>query len=143
MPPAAEPLEPAWVGEVVQRDHRRDPALVERREQLAVAPDRRLVEGAVARLDPAPLDREPVRVLAERRHAIEVGYGVAPPAAGLARAVAVPDPAGLLLPVPPLVVVVLTLDLVGCRGRAPQEARREAAWRHSMVLSVREDQRIV
>ncbi len=129
--PAAELFEPARVGEVVQRDHGRDAAPPQRQQQLAVALDRGLVEGAVARLDPAPLHREPVRVLSQRRDPIEVGRRVAPPAAGVARAIAAPDPAGLLLPVPPLVVVVLALDLVGCRGRAPEEARREAAWRHS------------
>src|SRR5438128_2196541 len=103
MQPAAARLQPARVGEMVQRDHRGDAAAPHRLEQFAVALDRAIVEVALAWLDPAPLDREAVGVVAERRRAIQVTFGVAPPATGLAGAVAVPDPAGLLLPVPPLV----------------------------------------
>src|SRR6185295_9305440 len=71
--PAALGLQPARVSEVVQRDHRGDPPVAERLEHLAVAPDRGDIEDALARLDPAPLDRHPVGVLAERRRAVEIG----------------------------------------------------------------------
>ena len=117
--PAALGLQPARVGEVVQRNHRGNAAPAQRKKHGPVAIERGVVEDAFARLDPAPLDREPVGVLAQCSRAIKIRLGIAPPAACVAGAVAVPDPAGLLLPIPPLVVAVLALDLVRAGGGAP------------------------
>ncbi len=55
------------------------------------------------------------------RHEVEIALGVAPPVAGEAAAVVVPDGARLLLKGPPIVIGVVPLHLVGGCGGAPQE----------------------
>src|SRR5690606_335614 len=70
---------PQRVSEVVQRDHRLDAARSQPGDHLAVATKRRLVPHTGLRLDTAPLNREPVRVLVELNHAVEVFFGTVPP----------------------------------------------------------------
>src|SRR5690606_21961024 len=96
-------------------------------EDLAVAVKRRVVPLALSRLDAAPLDGHAMRIVVERRHALDIPLRLAaPPARRLPGDVIIEHaPVALLLPVPPVVVLVVALDLVrGCR-RAPQEVRRE------------------
>ena len=58
-------------------------------------------------------------------HEVKVVLGVAPPIAGQAAAIALPDGARVLLKGPPIIVPVLTFDLVGRGGGAPQESPGE------------------
>ena len=81
---------------------------------------------ALGRLDPAPLDREPVVVQAEPRHQIGILLPAVPGVAGVARRFRAAG-ARRVLEVPPVVVGVAPLDLVGRRRRAPGESRRERA----------------
>src|SRR5205814_5709332 len=85
----------------------------------------------VIRLDPAPLERESVRVEAHRAEPGQVLFVALPVAACRAGAVAVPNLPGNLLPIPPVVPVVPALHLMGGGGRAPEE-RRGVRWnRHA------------
>src|SRR5260370_24784454 len=75
-------------------------------------------------LDLAPLERQPQRVDAQLLGAIKVLFGVAPPVAGQAHAIARLD-ASLLLPKGPLIVEVSAFHLVCGRSYTPCEIGRE------------------
>src|SRR5213593_1252010 len=110
----------------MERDHRRDPLLAQLAQDVAVVPDLARIERALGRLDPRPLDREPVRVLAhvaQQREVLAVAVIVV---AGDRRGVAVGDVSRLPLPLPPVAVAVVALDLVGRARSAPEETPREA-----------------
>jgi hypothetical protein len=83
--------------------------------------ERRDAELAVGRFDAAPLDREPIVGQSQRRRDADVLVEAVVAVAGvaarlLARAVR------LVLPLPPVVVDVAALDLVGGGGGTPDEA---------------------
>src|SRR6185503_16069599 len=82
---------------------------------------RRLVVPARLRLDPAPLDREAIRVQAEGAQEIEILLVPLPVKTGRAGSIPVPDGAGQLLPVPPVVLVVAAFDLMRGGAGAPEE----------------------
>jgi hypothetical protein len=108
---------------VVQRHHGGHAALLEAAQHGAVFFQRVFVPLVGLRLDAAPLDGDTLRVLVTFGGAVEVlPPAPAPPIAGQPRlAVGV----ALLLPLPPLVVGVVALHLVGGRRAAPQEPARE------------------
>ena len=126
--PSTAASDPQGIGEVVKGDHRLDPPVAHGQEDLAVAGDGLGVEPPFLRLDPAPLHRHAMGVLPHLGGQIQIRFRAAgrPPAAGLPRAIAPPDAAGLPLPGPPLVVAVVPFDLVGGGGGAPQEPGGEA-----------------
>src|ERR1700688_2587967 len=84
------------------------------------------VELALGGLDARPLDREAVRVLlhlAEQREILAVSVVVV---AGDSGRVTVGNPTRLLFELPPVVVAVITFDLVGGAGGAPEETVGES-----------------
>ena len=124
--PAAGVGEPCGVGEMVQRDHRLHAARAQGLDHLAVMIDRGQVPGTLARLDPAPFDREPMGVVAPRPGQIEilleqlvVPAGIAGPERQLAG----------LLERPPVVRAIAAFDLMRGRGGTPQEAGRKTKGR--------------
>ena len=82
-----------------------------------------LRENTFLRLDAAPLERQPVRVVAERAGKVEVFFITVVLVAGNLACGSVGDLPAATLPLPPIVIAVLALDLVGRSGRAPQELR--------------------
>ena len=125
--PAAPIGDPQRVGEVVERDERREPAPAQRAEHRVVVGDLGGIEAVGRGLDPAPLERQAV-------HAVPVGGGQRPVLvealvveAGVAAGTAVARGAGSLLEAPPVVEPVAALDLVRRRGGPPPEAIRKAA----------------
>src|SRR5437867_7222180 len=117
----------------MERDHRHDPLLAQLAQDVAVVPDLARVERALGRLDPRPLDREPVRVLAHVAQQGEVLAVAVIVVAGDRRGVAVGDVSWLLLPLPPVAVAVVALYLVGRARSSPEEASGEA----TLPLSLR------
>src|SRR3954470_15613119 len=106
----------------MERDHRLQ---AEREERLTDAPV--VIEGGsgeLARLglDAAPLDRESVRTEAELTAQRHVLGPAVPGVAGVAARFAAPRCRGVL-PLPPVVVPVATLDLMGRGGGPPEEPR--------------------
>src|SRR5438445_12600251 len=87
-------------------------------------------KNAGLRLDPAPLHRQPVRILIQARQQVEVLSEPAIVIAGWVRGVAVLDPPRLLFPIPPIVCVVAAFDLVGGRGRPPEKVGRKSVKAH-------------
>src|SRR5438445_12780174 len=81
-------------------------------------------KNAGLRLDPAPLHRQPVRILIQALQQVEVLSEPAIVIAGWVRGVAVLDPPRLLFRIPPSVCVVAAFDLVGRRGRPPDRVGR-------------------
>src|SRR5207237_1972773 len=113
------PPEPGRVREVLEADHRTDAGADHRVHDLLVAAQRGLVQASRLREQSPPLDREAVSVRAQLLQT----FDVAPPqlprvgtrAGHLRPAVAPP------LPVPKIRMDVVALDLIGGRGRAPEE----------------------
>src|SRR5690606_35422028 len=112
---------PERVGEVVQRDHRLDAARSQPGDHLSVAPQRRIVPHARLRLDAAPLNREPVRILIKLNHAVEVFFGAVPPVARTACTLVLIDKSAFLLRCKPIVVREVTFYLVRGGGGPPPE----------------------
>ena len=83
-------------------------------------------ELALGRLDPAPLQREAVGTQAQVGHQIDVLVPAVPRITGVAARLHATG-VGVVLPVPPVVVDVAALDLMGGGGGPPQESRREFA----------------
>ena len=123
LPPAAGG-EPQRGREVVERDDGEDPVAVTGRAQPPVVLERRDGELAFGRLDAAPLEREAVRPEAHVGHELDV---LAPAVERVARVATRLERARrrVVLPGPPVVVDVAALDLMGRRGDAPGETRRE------------------
>ena len=125
-PPAALG-EPVRRGEMVVGDHRRDPGRDTVIHDRAVVRQGLRRELALGRLDPGPLDGEPVGVQAEPGHQVDV---LAP------QLVAVAGPAGRLterrrvhvLQEPGIAARVAALGLVARGGHSPAETRRERPW---------------
>ena len=116
------------MGEVVQGDDGFEAAGAAEGEDLGVALEGGVVEGAGLGLEAGPLDREAEGVAADGGGPVEGLFGVAPEVAGQARA---GGPAGAL-PGGPVVVrlavaVEAALDLVARRGDADDEALAEEA----------------
>jgi hypothetical protein len=88
-------------------------------QHLAVAGDGGGVEDTLLRFNAAPLHREPVSVVPQLGHQIKVALGIAPPIAGQAAAIAVPNGTGALFKVPPIVIAVVALHLVGGSRGSP------------------------
>src|SRR5258705_4147344 len=120
--PSAERGEPAWIREMVQRDHRRNAAYAAGDENTAVMLDRSFVVTPGFRFDAAPFDRKPVRIEPERAEKIEILFVAVPMKASGAGSVPVPYLSRQLLPIPPVVPVVPALDLVRGGARTPEEA---------------------
>ena len=122
--PAAVVHQPARHREVDERDDRGEAALAAAVDDPPVVVEGGAGELALLRLDPAPLEAEPVGVQAGAGHEVEVlapaVVGVAGVAAGLGerRVLGV-------LHLPVVVVDVAALDLVGGGGGAPEEALGE------------------
>jgi hypothetical protein len=137
--PPAERGEPARVRKVVERDHRRDAARATRERDGAIVRERCIVIAPGQRFEAAPLDREAIRVEADRPKEIEIFLEALPMEARAARASAPADRAGTFFPLRPIVPVVAAFDLVrGGRG-APEERKRWSSrvrvvrcvdWRH-------------
>lgn len=103
----------------------RDAPPAQRRQHLVVVVDRRAVDVSGLGLDPAPFDREAVRVVSVGLGEREIGVEPLPVPDGIAAlqvGIAVLD---ALLVAPPVVVPVAALDLMRGGGGAPQEALRE------------------
>ena len=104
-------LEPDRVREVVQCDHRLDPASAQSSEHLAVAHQRAVIPLTRRRLDAAPFEREAQRVQPHLRGGVEVALGVVPPVAGAPAGFAGLD-VSRALPRVPLVVGIAALILM-------------------------------
>ena len=132
--PAAVVHQPARHREVDERDDRVQAPLAAAVDHAAVVVEGGAGELALLRLDPAPLEAEPVGVQAGAGHQVQVlapaVVGVAGVAAGLGerRVLGV-------LHLPVVVVDVAALDLVGGGGRAPEEAVGEAVAGHREISS--------
>src|SRR5262249_23710212 len=72
-------------------------------------------------LEPAPFERQPVRVVAVRGGEREVVVEALPVPACIAAAAATPNHAGELLEAPPVVPRVAAFHLMRARRRAPQQ----------------------
>src|SRR5260370_35347037 len=90
----------------------------------AITAERAAIPASFFGLDLAPLERQPQRVDAQLLGAIKVLFGVAPPVAGQAHAIARLD-ASLLLPKGPLIVEVSAFNQVCVRTSTPSEIGRE------------------
>ena len=130
---AAAVRHPERQGEVQERHRGRDPRLAQLPHEVAVAGPRLLVPGALLRLEAAPLDREAVGVGADRLHERHVLRHAVPVVGGDGARLAALDRPRLRLEAGP-VVGVAALDLVGRRGRAPEEALRERRRRAGQIL---------
>ena len=104
---------------MVQRHHRLQAAAPQGGDHVRVVVQRGVVALAFPRLDPAPLDRQAVGVVAEPARQIEILLEQLVVATGGARAMGQPP---RLLVLPPVVPPVVALDLVAGGGRAPEEA---------------------
>ena len=115
--------EPPGVGEVVERDQRRQASVVAGPQDVAVAGDGRLVGVALLGLHPGPFDREPERVATQPGDQVEVLLVALPETDGRAGGL---DPAGGLPAVPVVPglsrTVVAALDLEAGGGHAEAEA---------------------
>src|SRR5258706_2488361 len=98
---------------------------LERRQHGVVVRHGAGVEPARRQLEPAPLQRQPVRVVPVGRREREVLVEALPVEARVAAAAAARDHPRALLEAPPVVQRVAALHLVGAGGRAPQEAGGE------------------
>jgi len=123
--PAADVRQPHRVGEVVQGDHRGHATVPERAHHLAVVVQRGRVELAAPGLDPAPLQRQAVGVVAHPTEEVEVLAEADVVLAGVPAAIPGLDLPGPLLPAPPVAVAVVPFNLVRGRGGAPEEALTE------------------
>jgi hypothetical protein len=110
----------------VEGDHRRHALVAQLLQHLSVVLQLRAVELARGRLDPRPLDGEPVRVVTQEPQQAEVL--AEPDVVVTGRVGAVPgQDAALAFELPPVAVPVGALDLVRGRGTAPEEALWKAA----------------
>ena len=134
--PAAERGEPGRVGEVVERDQRRDPANPASFEHGAVVSERGLIVPPHLGLDAAPFDREAIGVQAEPADEVEILLPSLPAQTGRSRAGSVRDLSGNRFPGPPIVPVVPAFGLVRRRGGAPKKPIRTAR-RGARLLSAR------
>ena len=133
--PSALVRQPSRGREVVEGDDRLDAVLEQRLAEPYVVVERRGRPLALLRLDAAPLDRESIGGESELGGDRHVVAPAVPRVAGVtarldARAV------GSVLPLPPVVVPVAALDLVGCRRRPPLEAVGKLDPRHRCPPSV-------
>ncbi len=118
MLPAAFFIQPERIGEMVQGDHRRHAALFQAAQHGAIAFQCVFVPALRFGLDAAPFYRKAVRVLTALGGAVEIlaPASAAPPIAGQTRfAICM----AFLLPLPPLVIGIVALHLMGRGGRAP------------------------
>ena len=116
--------QPARVGEMVERHDGIDAPIP---QALALPPV--VGQGAPGeltgrRFDPAPFDGEPVVVEAQAGHQIGVFLPAIPRVAGVSRRFGA-GRAGCVLELPPVVVGVPSLDLMGRRRRPPAEPVRK------------------
>src|SRR5713226_3294983 len=119
----------------MQGDHRLDALLAQLAQDVTVVPDLARIELTRRRLDARPLDGQPVGILvqlAQKREILAVAVVVIGRDLG---GVAVCDPAGLLLELPPIAVAIVAFDLMGGTRSPPQESLGEPphGCRHATV----------
>lgn len=115
----------------MERDHRLHALLAELTEHVAVAAERLGIELAFTGLNTRPLNREAVGVVAHLAVEDKVLAVAVPGVAGRAGDLALSDPPGLLLELPPVVVAIVALDLVrGSRGRPEEPVWKGAGFTH-------------
>ena len=117
--------QPKRIGKVVQRDHRLDPPLTQVPEHLAIPCQSCVVELTRAGFNSRPLYRDAHCVQPQFGGAVEIGLGVLPPVACPPGLLSILDVALFLLPCVPIVVYVVSLDLVRGGGDAPFKIGRE------------------
>src|SRR5207249_2113283 len=115
---------PAGCREVVERDDGPDPLFVAGGAHTPVVLEGHARPLALFRLDAAPLEREAVAAEAEVGQHPDV-VGVAVPVVARVAARLDARRAGVVLPLPPVVVPVGPVDLVCRRGGAPHKTLRE------------------
>src|SRR5229473_3852121 len=120
--PATFARKPDRAREVMQRHHRLDALFAQIAKHVSVVTDLPCIELPARRLDPRPLDRQPVRVLVQPAQEREVFAVAVVVVVGNPRRVSVGDPAGLLLELPPIAIAVIAFDLVRGARRSPKEA---------------------
>src|SRR5260370_3939839 len=120
---------------MVERHHRRDRLLAQVAQDVAVVANLSRVEDPLRRLDARPLDGQAVSVLvelAEQREVLAVARIVVTRNRGRRSAGDVPR---LLLPLPPVVVAVVALDLVCGARRSPEETSPARQRHHAAALA--------
>src|SRR5258708_11034399 len=120
---------------MVERHHRRDRLLAQVAQDVAVVANLSRVEDPLRRLDARPVDGPAVSVLgarAEQREVLAVARIVVTRYRGRRSAGDVPR---LLLPLPPVVVAVVALDLVCGARRSPEETSRERQRHQAAALA--------
>ena len=128
--PAARVSNPGWIREMVQRDHRLHATVAERLQDVGVVPETRPGKLARGRLDPAPFEGQSMRVLVKISQYIKVSQISPVVITRRIRPIAVLDVARRLLPGPPVVGMIATLDLVGSGGGAPEKALGKSSRAH-------------
>src|SRR6185312_5051403 len=123
--PAPARRDPARRGEVVERQHRRQPVLVTRIQHSPVVLERGSRELALLGFDARPLERAAVGAEPESGHERDVARVAVVVIAGIARHLGV-GRGRQVLHEPAVVVDVAALDLVGRGRRAPQEPAGKA-----------------
>ena len=109
---------------MVERDDGINASVSQAQALAAVVLERGAGDLTVSRLDPAPLDREPVVVEAQAGDQVGVFLPAVPRVAAVSGGLGAAG-AGRVLEGPPVVVGVAALDLVGRRGSPPREALGE------------------
>src|SRR2546422_7569768 len=128
--PTARVSNPGRIGEMVQRDHRLHVAVAQRLQHVGVVLETRPGKLARGRLDPAPFQGQSMRVLVQALEHVEI-IRIAPVVvARRIRPIAILDVPRRLLPGPPVVGMIATLDLVGGGGGAPKKALRKRSRAH-------------
>src|SRR5258708_38415857 len=123
--PAIFLTDPQRIGEVVQRDHRRQAPLAQRLEHLPVLFQGGIIPLAGFRLDAAPLYRQAQRVIVHVHGAIKIfKVAACPPIAGTPGLLILEDMAWGFFPAAPI-IAVLALDLMGSSRAAPQKTLRK------------------
>src|SRR6516225_5309209 len=129
-------LEPAGMGEVMKANHGTNAAPDEGGELFPIAFEGSTIPGSFFGLDAAPLHGKTQGVESQVTREIEVALRMGPPVAGGAGAVAAANVTGVL-PVCPLAVVAVALDLVAGGRNSPEEVGGKLAARGERAQGLR------
>jgi len=121
---AAAVCQPGRQREVQQGHHGLDAGGPEPLDFISVVGPRVLGPGPLARLYPAPFDREPVGVGAQFADQLNVFGDAVPVIGSLAGAITFLDATLFFFELCPVVPPVAAFDLMGCCGDTPKEALR-------------------